>query len=85
MAFDKTNTFTLNINDKQGNDKWPDRCGTLNVAGVEYFMDGWLKDGPNGPFLSGKIKRKDKQPTAQAPAKAERQPGQDDDPDGIPF
>ena len=56
--FDNTNTFTLFVNDKQGNEKRPDRSGTLNVDGVEYYIDGWIKQGKNGPFLSGKIKLK---------------------------
>jgi hypothetical protein len=60
--FDKTNTFVLFVNDKGDNDKRPDRTGTLNVDGVEYFMDGWIKQGTKGPFLSGKIKPKDTKP-----------------------
>lgn len=61
MSYDNTNTFVLFVNDKQGNEKRPDRTGTLNVDGVEYFIDGWIKTGAKGPFLSGTIKRKEKQ------------------------
>jgi hypothetical protein len=60
--YDRTNTFVLFINDKGENDRAPDRSGSLNVDGVEYFIDGWIKQGKSGPFLSGKIKRKEKQP-----------------------
>jgi hypothetical protein len=56
--YDKTNTFVLFVNDKKGNDKAPDRSGTLNVDGVEFYIDGWLKQGKNGAFLSGRIKAK---------------------------
>lgn len=56
--YDNTNTFILFINDKGDNDRAPDRTGTLNVDGVEYYMDGWIKQGKKGPFLSGKIKPK---------------------------
>lgn len=75
MSYDNTNTFTLFINDKGDNDKRPDRTGTLNVDGVEYFIDGWIKQGSKGPFLSGKIKPKEKQP-GSAPA---QQPEMADD------
>lgn len=59
--YDNTDTFILFINDKKDNDRAPDRSGTLNVGGVEYFMDGWIKHGSKGPFLSGRIKPKKKQ------------------------
>ena len=71
--FDNTDTFVLFINDNKATDKSADRTGTLNVGGVEYFMDGWLKQGKKGAFLSGKIKRKDKQ-QATPPAKADNFP-----------
>ena len=81
--YDKTNTFVLFLNDKQGNDKRPDRTGTLNVGGVEYFMDGWIKQGSKGPFLSGKIKPKDA-PKAKPAAATTTHPGKDFD-DDLPF
>ncbi len=62
--YDRTNTFILFLNDKKRNDKDPDRTGTLNVDGIEYFMDGWIKQGKKGAFLSGRIKAK-KGPSAQ--------------------
>jgi hypothetical protein len=58
QKYDNTDTFILFQNDKKGNDRAPDRTGTLNVGGVEYFIDGWIKQGAKGPFLSGKIKPK---------------------------
>lgn len=59
--YSNVDTFVLFIADKGDNDKRPDRTGSLNVGGVEYFMDGWIHKGEKGPFLSGKVKRKDKQ------------------------
>jgi hypothetical protein len=76
--YDNTNTFTLFVNDKGDNDKRPDRTGTLNVDGVEYYIDGWIKQGKSGPFLSGKIKRKDQKVAAA------KQPAVSPDAD-IPF
>lgn len=78
--FDKTNTFVLFQNDKGDNEKRPDRTGTLNVDGVEYYMDGWVKQGAKGAFLSGKIKRKD-----AAPAPKRSKPVDPEDDGHIPF
>lgn len=68
--FDNTNRGVLFINDRKERDTQPDRTGSLNVDGVEYFIDGWIKEsGAGAKFLSLSVKRKDKQPTA-APAPA---------------
>lgn len=64
------------MNDKKDNEKSPDRSGTLDVDGVQYFIDGWIKQGQKGPFLSGRIKRKQEQ------AKPAAKPNLDAD---IPF
>lgn len=63
-GYDNTNRGVMFVNDrKQEGDRKPDRTGTLNVEGVEYFVDGWIKQPQNGnPFLSLSLKRKDKQP-----------------------
>lgn len=65
--YDNTNRGVLFINDRKEKDTQPDRTGSINVDGVEYFLDGWIKPGAKGQFLSLSVKRKDKQPTA-APA-----------------
>lgn len=39
-----------------------DYVGEINVDGVVYFIDGYIKDAINGKYLSLKVKRKDKQP-----------------------
>lgn len=67
--YDNTNSFVLFINDKKtkdADDRSADRTGTLNVGGVEYFMDGWIRQGKKGPFLSGKIKKKQQQAGGRA-------------------
>lgn len=64
MAYDNTNTGILGKNDRKETDKHPDITGSINVDGVEYFLDGWQrerKDG-SGKFYSLRVKRKDKQP-----------------------
>ncbi|MEN5181730.1 hypothetical protein ABE501_18365 [Comamonas testosteroni] len=96
-GYDNTNRGVMFVNDrKQEGDRKPDRTGTLNVEGVEYFVDGWIKQSQNGnPFLSLSLKRKDKQPggghstnrPAPAPAPAPRAPFgfNDMDSEDIPF
>lgn len=72
--YDNTNRGVLFVNDRKepGSNK-PDRTGTLNVDGVEYFLDGWIKKSQAGvSFLSVSVKRKDKQPGQQAHAPAPR-------------
>ena len=74
--YDPTNRGALFINDRKEKDTQPDRTGSLNVDGVEYFLDGWIKESRDGKkFLSVSVKRKDKQPdSAPAPrAQAPRQ------------
>jgi hypothetical protein len=59
MAYDNTNRWTLNKNDRKEKETHPDYKGSLNVDGVDYWIDGWIKDGANGKFISGSLKRKD--------------------------
>jgi hypothetical protein len=59
MAYDNTNRWTLGKNDRKESDNHPDYKGKLNVDGVDYWLDGWIKDGANGKFISGSIKPKE--------------------------
>lgn len=62
---------TLFINDKKGNDKWPDRRGELKINGVVYEIAGWIKQGAKGQYLSisaqPKQDRQQSQPQRQVP------------------
>ena len=79
--YDNRNTFILFVNDKKGNEKAPDRSGTFTDAnGVEYYMDGWIKQGAKGPFLSGRMKPKDAKVNVQQPR---QKPAPDDE--SLPF
>ena len=60
--YDNTNTGSLFVNDKGDNEKRPDRKGSLNVDGVDYWISGWLREGNGKKFLSLKVERKEQQP-----------------------
>ena len=57
--YDKTNTFTLNKNDKGDNPKRPDYTGNLNVDGIEFRISGWIRESAKGKFISGSVQLKD--------------------------
>lgn len=91
QQYDNTNRFTLFKNENRQSDKSPEYGGTLNVDGVEYFINAWVKEGRKGKFFSGSIKRKEGNPvreladdlranSPQAPARG-RAPIDDD----VPF
>lgn len=61
QEYDNTNRWTLFKNENRATDKHPEYSGTLNVDGVEFWLNGWIKEGRKGKFFSGSIKRKDNQ------------------------
>ena len=84
MAYDNTNRWTLNKNDRKEKDTHPDYKGSLNVDGVDYWIDGWIKDGANGKFISGALKPKEARSGAQ-PAQAQAASRFDDLDEETPF
>lgn len=87
MAYDNTNRWTLNKNDRKEKDTHPDYKGSLNVDGVDYWIDGWIKDGANGKFISGALKPKDQQGAYGAPTRpaGNAQAFDTDYSDDVPF
>lgn len=87
--YDNTNSGAIFVNDKGDNDKRPDRKGSINVEGVDYWISGWIrKDKQDKPYMSLKVERKDKQGNSStSPAQAKPAPtvADDDDGDQIPF
>lgn len=94
--YDNTNRGALFTNERKEADNHPDFTGSINVNGVEYYLNAWQKDGKKGPFLSLSVKQKDttgdapksagkasilKQPNAEVPP-ASKEPAFDDE---IPF
>ncbi len=70
MIYDNTNRWTLNKNARKEQDNHPDYKGAINVDGVEYWLDGWIKESANGKFISGSLKRKDATSAAPRPQPA---------------
>lgn len=70
MEYDNSNRGVLFRNERKvEGDKKPEYTGSLNVDGVEFFLDAWLKVGKSGAkFMSVSVKRKDKQPDQQSQA-----------------
>jgi hypothetical protein len=86
--FDRTNTGILSRNERKADERHADFTGSVNVEGVDYFLDAYVrerKDG-SGKFFSLKLKRKDKQPQANGAAGGAKKPAfAEDIGDEIPF
>lgn len=61
--YDNTNRGVLFKNDRKESDKHADYRGSINVAGVDYWLDAWIREGQKGKFMSLSVKPKN------APAK----------------
>jgi hypothetical protein len=75
MSYDNTCRGAIWPNRNKKTENHPDFTGSLNVDGVEYFLDAWKKKpdaSDRAPSLSIKVKRKDVQPQA-APQQAPQQ------------
>jgi len=78
-SYDNTNSGVLFRNDRRREGKNdPEYTGTLNVAGVEFWLSAWVKESKDGrKFFSLSVKKKDA-PKNSAPAHSQ----QDED---VPF
>lgn len=89
MSFDNTNSGILARNERKAQPNHPDFTGTINVAGVDYWLSAWTKDGKPGSKMDGKrffsLSVKPKDAPAAAPKPKAPAPATDDLDDDIPF
>lgn len=74
----KDNSGVLFTNDQRKNDSHPNLKGSITVAGVDYWISAWTKNGKNGKFLGLAVTPKD------ASKQVEKKPAEDFD-SSIPF
>lgn len=71
--YDNTNRGTLFRNDERKHDRSPEYSGSLNVDGVEYWLNGWVQESKKSGrrFFSLTVRAKDEakeKPQRQAQA-----------------
>jgi hypothetical protein len=76
----RENSGILFKNDRKQNDNSPDYTGSINVAGVEYQISGWIKQGAKAKFMSLAVK-----PPKSAGETKQTAPANDFHNDSIPF
>jgi hypothetical protein len=78
------NSGAMFVNERKEKETHPDRQGSATIAGVEYWVSGWIKEGKNGKWLSLAFKRKEE--TMTLTTKPKKQPERNNDLDNdIPF
>ena len=87
MAYDNDDTGMLARNERKEKPSHPDFRGTIRVAGVDYWLSAWIKEGKAGGKMEGKkffsLSVEPKQPRADQPRTRAESPAVDDD--DIPF
>jgi hypothetical protein len=62
----RQNSGVLFKNNRKETDNHPDYTGTINVNGVEFYLNAWIKQGQKAKFMSLSVKPKE---THQLPLK----------------
>jgi len=83
MTEQRDNSGILFRNDRKKESIHADYTGSCTVAGIEYWLNVWLKEGKTGKFFSFSFKPK-AGPKAVQPSKP-AQPAKQDFDDPIPF
>ena len=61
MSEKRDNSGSIGANKRKTSDRHPSHKGQCVVAGVEYWISGWLKDTDGSKWLSLSFERKDAQ------------------------
>lgn len=70
MAYEqKDGQGSLFKNDKDGVENRPDLKGSITIAGKQYWLSGWTKEGDKGKWLSLSAQPKDER---REPATSQR-------------
>lgn len=77
----KDNSGALFKNERKTKDTHPSHTGKVTIAGVEYWISAWVKEGSKGRYFSLSFKPKEER--QEQPAK-QSQPVFDDNSE-IPF
>lgn len=73
-TYDDTNRGALFLNDRKEQDSHPDRKGSINIDGKEYWLSAWDRDTARGPVISISVQAKDgAKQTAQKAGNAKRE------------
>lgn len=61
MAYDNTNRGVLGRNKNRESENYPEYTGSINVDGVDYWLNGWVKENKKdgSKFFSLSVKRKE--------------------------
>ena len=89
MEYDNTNRGSIWRNDRKQSPTHADFAGSINIEGVDYWLNGWLRKenaNPKAPSMTFSVTRKEKQPESKPSNDGFRDdPVPDFDQDHIPF
>jgi len=69
MAYEKRdNSGTLFRNERKNNERSPDYTGSCMIGGVDYWINGWVKESQSGKkFFSFAFKEKEERREQSSP------------------